>query len=77
METAQETFTCDRCGAEVPRNQLKEVVESPDTRLELCPVCLDERMNEATEVRGGEGEEKARAAYVDDAASEGSYGRRD
>ena len=77
METAQETFTCDRCGAEVPRNQLKEVIEGPGSRLELCPVCLDERINEAAEVRGGEGEEKARAAYVDDAASEGSYGRRD
>jgi NAD-dependent SIR2 family protein deacetylase len=80
MEAAQETFTCDRCGAQVPRNQLKEVIEgpgSPPERMELCPDCLDERMNEATEVRGGEGQEKARAAYVDDAASEGSYGRRD
>lgn len=77
MEAARETFTCDRCGAEVPRNQLKEVIEGPGSRLELCPVCLDERMNEAVEVRGGEGQEKPKAAYVDDAASEGSYGRQD
>jgi hypothetical protein len=74
MET-QESFTCDRCGAEWPRNRLKEVVES-DSRLELCPACLDERMNEAREVRGGEGQERARAAYVDDAASQADYGRR-
>jgi len=73
---ATETFTCDRCGAELPWNRMKEVVEGPGSRLELCPTCLDERMNEAAQVRGGEGDEKARAAYVDAAASEAEYGRR-
>jgi hypothetical protein len=72
----EETFTCDDCGREFPRRQLKEVVNEDGSKLELCPECLDKRMNAADEVRGGPGEEKQAAAYLDEAAEQATYGTR-
>ena len=61
-----ETFTCDNCGREFPREQLKEVVRSDDGQRKenLCPECLDKKMNEAPEVYGIPGDQKRRAAYL-------------
>ena len=66
---AEETFSCDRCGRDWPKRQLKEVFyeEGDDkkrVRQEMCPKCLDEVMNEAAKVRGVGGEEKRTAAHV-------------
>ena len=64
-----ESFRCDNCGRDWPREQLKEVFSESDGHEEkqsLCPECLDRRMNEASEVYGVEGEEKRAAAYVSD-----------
>lgn len=61
----EETFTCDRCGQEYPRRQMKEAFEGAGgterTKLELCPNCLDAVMNESGEVRGIAGEQKRAA----------------
>ena len=60
-----DTFTCDNCGNEFPRDQLKEVkTEGSDEVRNLCPGCLDETMNKASEVYGVEGEKKDKAAFV-------------
>ena len=60
-----DTFTCDKCGNEFPRDQLKEVkTEGSDEVRNLCPTCLDETMNKASEVYGVEGEKKDKAAFV-------------
>ena len=72
-----DTFVCENCGREFPKRRLKEVVEAGANRRELCPECLDERMNRADAVQGGIGEEKPAAAYVDEAAPQGAYGRRE
>jgi hypothetical protein len=78
-----DTFTCDNCGREFPRDQLKEVVRNDDgreTRERLCPECLDRKMNEAPEVYGIPGEEKRRAAYLGDEsghAPAGATGKRE
>lgn len=61
-------FTCDRCGRQLQAEQMKESFEPDGTKLELCPECLDEHMNESDEVRGGPGDKKVKAAYVDEAA---------
>jgi NAD-dependent SIR2 family protein deacetylase len=78
-----DTFTCDNCGNTFPRDQLKEVVrddESGRVTQQLCPQCLDRRMNEAADVYGVEGEEKRRAAYLADEPGEPpgepTFGRR-
>lgn len=65
-----DTFVCDRCGQEFPRNQLKEVFyeEGPDKerkKLSVDPSCLDEIMNESGQVRGVAGEEKRAAVHID------------
>ena len=65
----QERFACDKCGREWPQQQLKEVFreeEGREVKEELCPECLDRRMNEAADVYGVEGEAKRAAAYVSD-----------
>lgn len=70
----EETFTCDRCGNEFPKRQMKEAFRQDGedrTRMELCPSCLDETMNEAGTVQGIAGEEK-RAAVRIDAGTDGT-----
>ena len=80
----EETFKCDNCGREFPRSQLKEVFRKEgesEIREELCPTCLDQRMNEASDVYGVPGQQKRRAAYLDegegDAPHEETTGRRE
>lgn len=78
----EETFKCDRCGNEFPARQMKEAFRQEGTdriKMELCPTCLDEVMNESEAVRGVAGDEK-RAAVVLDSGSEAeertSFGER-
>ena len=76
-----DTFTCDNCGKEFPRDQMKEVKrEGSDEVLRVDPSCLDEMMNQANQVYGVEGDEKRRAAYIaenpGDAPDEPATGRR-
>lgn len=62
-----DTFTCDNCGSELPNDQMKEAFSDATegvARQELCASCLDQKMNEAAEVYGVEGQEKRRAAYL-------------
>ena len=71
----EETFTCDRCGQTFPKRQMKEAFRQDGNdreRMELCPTCLDEVMNEADSVQGIAGEEKRAAVRVD--SGEGSTG---
>jgi hypothetical protein len=72
---ADESFTCDDCGKEFPQRVMKEFFDDSGKRLELCPDDLDERMK-AKDVVGGPGEEKAAAAYAEDAPQKGPYGER-
>lgn len=70
----EETFTCDSCGQEFPKRQMKEAFdgEGPDRKkLELCPTCLDKVMNQSDEVRGVGGEEKRAAVVVEGDGGEG------
>lgn len=63
-----ETFTCQRCGSELPVGRMKEIVyeEGKDRYAEeLCPSCLDKAMNESGKVRGVVGRHKAAAAHLD------------
>lgn len=69
-----DTFTCDRCGKEFPRERLKEVMYEEGrqrVRKELCPSCLDQVMNQASEVRGVAGEEKRAAVHLSGAEGAG------
>lgn len=60
-----ENFTCDNCGNEFPKSDMKEAkADDSDRMLNLCPTCLDEKMNQAEEVYGIDGDEKRRAAYL-------------
>jgi hypothetical protein len=62
-----DTFTCDNCGNELPADQMKEAFMDADgsvQRQELCAKCLDEKMNQAADVYGVDGQEKRRAAYL-------------
>lgn len=71
-----DTFTCDRCGNDFPREKLKEVMYEEGkerVRKELCPNCLDKVMNEASGVRGIAGEEKRAAVHL--SGAEGSKDR--
>lgn len=77
-----DTFTCDHCGKEFPKDEMKEVrIGDSDKMLKLDPACLDEKMNQSEEVYGIEGEEKRRAAYLatdgGDQPSEPVTGKRD
>lgn len=78
---AEETFRCDRCSREFPKRQMKEAFEGAGeerTKLELCPECLDEVMNEAGRVRGVPGEEKRAAVRVGEGeSSRGDFGERE
>ncbi len=68
-----ETFTCDNCGRELPRDQMKEVFRKEgdkEIREELCAQCRDKKMNESPEVYGVEGQEKRRAAFLADSKDE-------
>jgi hypothetical protein len=73
---ADDVFTCHDCGREFPRSKMKEFFDDSGKRLELCADDLDKRMN-AEDVMGGPGEEKAAAAYAEDAPQEGPYGERE
>ena len=77
------TTTCDNCGATITTDEMKEVFregrenEDPER---LCANCLDQRMNEAPEVVGVEGEDKRRAALIPEAGEQPereTFGRRD
>lgn len=74
-----DTFTCDSCANEFPRNQLKEVFTEEGTerlKEQLCPSCLDRRMNESPVVKGVVGEEKTAAVRLTDGEAE-KAGERD
>jgi hypothetical protein len=77
----ESTFKCDNCGNEFPLSQMKEVFteEGTDrTKQRLCPNCLDQRMNEADEVKGVAGEEKRAAVrLVDEPGSSDGQGERE
>lgn len=77
MSTAEETFECDACGRTFPIAQMKEVFTEEGNKERLCPEDLDKRMNEADRVKGGPGEEKQAAAYIDEKAEEAPYGERE
>jgi hypothetical protein len=78
-----DTFTCDRCGNEFPRERLKEVMYEEGkerVRKELCPTCLDQVMNQASEVRGVAGKEKRAAVHLSGTEGTGereSFGTRE
>lgn len=64
----EEMTACSRCGRELPKRRLKEVVhEEGRTRIRqmVCPNCLDQIMNTSGRVRGVVGTEKAAAAHID------------
>lgn len=71
-----DTFVCADCGREFPKSQMKEVVTDDGRKEEVCPEDLDKRMNAADKVKGGPGEHKKAAAYLDDAAEDAPYGER-
>ena len=74
---AEDTFTCDRCGESFPSRQMKEAFRQDGqerVKMELCPTCLDEVMNEAGTVQGVAGEEKRAAVRID---SDGGGGDRE
>ena len=78
---AEETFSCDRCSREFPKRQLKEAFSGSGEerqKMDLCPECLDQVMNEAGQVRGVPGEEKRAAVVVDGGGDEAkeSFGER-
>ncbi|MQA99883.1 MAG: hypothetical protein GEU78_06260 [Actinobacteria bacterium] len=63
-----QTFSCERCGRELSRRRLKEVVyEEGRHRIRelLCANCLDQVMNESSRVRGVVGTIRAAAAHID------------
>lgn len=78
-----DTFTCNRCGKEFPREKLKEVMyEEGKERVnkKLCPNCLDKVMNEASRVRGIAGKEKRAAVHLsgtEGSTDRGSFGTRE
>jgi len=62
-----ETVLCARCGATVPQARMKEVMfEEGRARVtrRLCPSCLDQVMQDADQVRGIVGDEKAAAIHI-------------
>lgn len=77
-----EMSTCTNCGKELPSRRLKEVVhEEGRNRIRelVCPNCLDQIMNESSQVRGVVGTQKAAAAHIDRGPGKGernSMGRR-
>lgn len=71
-----EMSSCARCGRELPKRRLKEVVhEEGRTRVQrmVCPKCLDQIMNEAARVRGVVGTLKAAAAHIDPQSGSGEH----
>lgn len=75
--------SCERCGRELPKRKLKEIVyEEGRERIQLmiCPNCLDQIMNQSERVRGVVGTQKRAAAHVEpgmDAAERQSLGERE
>ena len=78
---ADATFTCDNCGRDFPRDQMKEVfMDGGDRKMNVDPECLDQLMNQGGEVRGVEGDEKQAAVHVGDEAppeDRETYGKRE
>ena len=78
----EDTFTCDRCGQSFPSRQMKEAFRQDGkerVKMELCPTCLDEVMNEAGSVQGIAGDEKRAAVRIDADGGDGeraSFGER-
>lgn len=71
-----ETESCARCGKELPRRRLKEVVhEEGRSRIRrlVCSNCLDQIMNGSSRVRGVVGTQKAAAAHIDLEAGSGEH----
>ena len=69
-------FSCERCGRELTRRRLKEVVyEEGRTRVRrlYCANCLDQVMNEASRVRGVVGTIRAAAAHIDPGPGPGEH----
>jgi hypothetical protein len=86
-ETMADSFTCDRCDNQFPREKLKEVMYEEGrerVRKELCPNCLDQVMNQASGVRGIAGHAKKAAVHLsgtagvdgENAGERGSFGTR-
>jgi len=60
--------SCQRCGRELPKRRIKEVVYEEGrerVRMMVCPNCLDQIMNDSQRVRGVVGSEKRAAAHLD------------
>lgn len=78
-----DTLTCDNCGTAITTDEMKEVFtegSENETPQRLCANCLDQRMNDAADVVGVEGDEKRRAALIADDADDPdreTFGRRD
>jgi hypothetical protein len=78
----EDKSACGRCGQELPKRRLKEIVYEEGrerVRLMVCPSCLDKIMNESERVRGVVGTEKRAAAHVDSGsgpAEHESFGER-
>ncbi|MGH2756440.1 MAG: hypothetical protein ACRDI3_01485 [Actinomycetota bacterium] len=71
-----ETSSCMRCGKELLKRRLKEVVHEEGrarVRRLVCPNCLDQIMNESSRVRGVVGTEKAAAAHIDPGPGPGQH----
>lgn len=61
-------FSCEQCGKELSRSQLKEVVHEEGRkriRRLVCTNCLDQIMHESKVVRGVVGTVKAAAVHID------------
>jgi hypothetical protein len=70
----EDSTSCERCGRELSKRQLKEVVfEKGRERVQLmvCPNCLDQIMNKSQRVRGVVGTHKRAAAHVDPGVGSG------
>jgi hypothetical protein len=65
----EETFSCDRCGRQLPKRQMKEAMYERGrerVREQLCPECLDQVMSASGAVRGIVGQEKHAAVHLND-----------
>ncbi|MBA2426266.1 MAG: hypothetical protein H0V60_04170 [Actinobacteria bacterium] len=64
---SEQSFTCDRCGRDRLRRQMKEVMFEEGReriRKQLCSTCLDEVMRASGEVHGIVGQEKKAAIHL-------------
>lgn len=69
-------FACERCGKELSRRRLKEVVYEEGrhrVRQLVCTNCLDQIMNESKVVRGVVGTVRAAAVHIDRGPGAGQH----